>query len=77
MAAITTAILANAGDDIIAQDALYGCTSQFLETEAPELGMSTSFLDVTDLFLLEMELKLHSNTKMVYIERVFRTQLCV
>ncbi len=71
MAAITTAILANArGGHIIAQDALYGCTSQFLEIEAPDLGMSTSFLDVTDLFLLEMELKQYPNTKMVYLESI-------
>ncbi len=71
MAAISTGIIAAAkGGHIVAQDALYGCTSQFLELEAPELGMSTSFVDITDLFLLELELKKHSNTKLVYIESI-------
>ena len=71
MAAITTGIIAAARNGhVVAQDALYGCTSQFLELEAPDLGISTSFVDTTDLFLLEMELKKHSNTKMVYIESI-------
>lgn len=71
MAAISTGIIAAAkGAHIVAQDALYGCTSQFLELEAPELGMSTSFVDITDLFLLELELKKHSDTKLVYIESI-------
>ncbi len=71
MAAISTAIIAAArGGHVVAQDALYGCTSQFLELEAPELGITTSFVDITDLFLLEIELKKHSNTKLVYIESI-------
>ena len=71
MAAITTGIIALARNGhVIAQDALYGCTSQFLELEAPDLGISTSFVDTTDLFLLEMELKKHPNTKLVYIESI-------
>jgi len=71
MAAITTAIIAAArGGHVVAQDALYGCTSQFLELEAPELGITTSFVDVTDLFLLEMELKKNANTKLVYVESI-------
>lgn len=71
MAAITTGIIAVArGGHVIAQDALYGCTSQFLEIEAPDLGISTSFVDVTDLFLLEMELNKYPNTKLVYLESI-------
>jgi methionine-gamma-lyase len=71
MAAITTATISAArGGHVVAQDALYGCTSQFLELEAPDLGISTSFVDITDLFLLEMELKKHPNSKLVYIESI-------
>ncbi len=71
MSAITTAVIAAArGGHVVAQDALYGCTSQFLELEAPELGISTSFVDITDLFLLEVELKKNPNTKLVYIESI-------
>jgi len=78
MAAITTGIIALArGGHVVAQDALYGCTSQFLDSEAPELGISTSFVDITDLFLLEIELKKHPNTKLVYIESIANPTLRV
>ena len=71
MAAITTGIISFAkGKHIIAQDALYGCTSQFLKEETEMLGMSTSFIDMTDLFLLEMELKKNSNTALIYLESI-------
>jgi len=71
MSAISTGIIAAArGGHVVAQDALYGCTSQFLDIEAPELGISTSFVDITDLFLLEIELTKHQNTKLVYIESI-------
>ena len=71
MAAITTGIISIAkGKHIIAQDALYGCTSQFLKEETEMLGMSTSFIDMTDLFLLEMELKKNPNTALVYLESI-------
>jgi methionine-gamma-lyase len=71
MAAITTGIISIAKEGhIIAQDALYGCTSQFLKEETEMLGMSTSFIDMTDLFILEMELKQHPNTKLIYLESI-------
>lgn len=71
MAAITTGIISIAkGKHIIAQDALYGCTSQFLKEETEMLGMSTSFIDMTDLFLLEMELKKNPNTALIYLESI-------
>lgn len=71
MAAITTGIISFAnGNHIIAQDALYGCTSQFLKEETDLLGMSTSFVDMTDLFLLEMELKQHPDTALIYLESI-------
>jgi len=71
MAAITTGIISLAkGKHIIAQDALYGCTSQFLKEETKMLGMSTSFIDMTDLFLLEIELKKNPNTALIYLESI-------
>lgn len=71
MAAITTAIISLAnGGHIIAQDALYGCTSQFLKEEAGQLGMSTSFVDTSDVFLVELELKKNPKTKLIYLESV-------
>ncbi len=71
MAAITTGIISFAkGKHIIAQDALYGCTSQFLKEETQPLGMSASFVDMSDLFLLEMELKKNPNTALVYLESI-------
>jgi len=71
MAAITTGIISFAkGKHIIAQDALYGCTSQFLKEETEMLGMSTSFVDMTDLFLLEMELKKNEDTALIYLESI-------
>jgi len=78
MAAITTAIISNClGKHVIAQDALYGCTSQFLKEEAPEMGISTSFIDMSDLFLLEMELHKHPNTRLIYLESIANPTMTV
>lgn len=78
MAAITTGIIALAKNGhVVAQDALYGCTNQFLAKQAPELGISTSFVDMSDLFLLELELKRHSNTKLVYLESIANPTMTV
>lgn len=71
MAAITTGIISLAnGGHVIAQDALYGCTSQFLKEEAGALGMSVSFVDTSDLFMVEMELKKHPQTRLIYFESI-------
>lgn len=71
MASITTGIISFAKEKhIIAQDALYGCTSQFLKEETEMLGMSTSFIDMTDLFLLEIELKKNPKTALIYLESI-------
>ncbi|MEQ8524784.1 PLP-dependent aspartate aminotransferase family protein [Gracilimonas sp.] len=78
MAAISTGILAMAkGGHVVAQDALYGCTSQFLKEEAPALGISTSFVDMSDLFLVEMELKKNPETKLVYLESIANPTMTV
>ncbi|MFN1834505.1 PLP-dependent aspartate aminotransferase family protein [Balneola sp. MJW-20] len=71
MAAITTGIISLARNGhVIAQDALYGCTSQFLKEEAPSMGISTSFVDTSDTFLVEMELKQHPDTTLIYLESI-------
>lgn len=78
MAAITTGIISIAkGNHIIAQDALYGCTSQFLKEETGLMGMSTSFIDMADLELLESELKKHTNTALVYLESIANPTMTV
>lgn len=78
MAAITTGIISLAkGEHIIAQDALYGCTSQFLKEEAGTLGMSVSFVDTSDVFLVEMELKKHPETKLIYLESIANPTMSV
>lgn len=78
MAAITTAIISTClSNHVIAQDALYGCTSQFLKEEAPEMGITSSFVDMSDLFLLEMELHKHPNTRMIYLESIANPTMTV
>lgn len=78
MAAISTGILSlGLGKHVIAQDALYGCTSQFLKEEAPLMGISTSFVDTSDLFKVEMELKKHTNTGLVYLESIANPTMAV
>lgn len=69
MAAISTALIATAnGGSIIAQPTLYGCTGQFLTEEAPELGMTTYFVDLNDTEALEEALQNHPETKVIYGE---------
>lgn len=71
MAAITTGILSMAkGGHVIAQNDLYGCTSQFLKEEAPGMGISVSFVDTSDVFMVEMELKKYPETKLIYLESI-------
>lgn len=71
MAAITTGIISFAKNGhIIAQDALYGCTNQFLKEEAGSLGMTASFIDTSNLDLLEQEFKKHPDTKLIFLESI-------
>lgn len=78
MAAITTGILSMAsGRHVIAQDALYGCTSQFLKEEAPRMGVSVSFTDTSDAFLVEMQLKQHPDTALIYLESIANPTMMV
>ncbi len=78
MGAISTSLISFGGQGhIIAQDALYGCTSQFLFEQAPGIGITTSFIDMCDLFMLEMELKKNPTTKLVYLESIANPTMSV
>ncbi|MDZ7807894.1 MAG: PLP-dependent aspartate aminotransferase family protein [Gracilimonas sp.] len=71
MAAISTGIISFAvGGHVIAQNDLYGCTSQFLKEEAPGMGMNVSFTDTSDVRNIEELLKKHSDTKLIYLESI-------
>lgn len=69
MAAITTTLIAAANQgSIIAQPTLYGCTGQFLKEEAPELGMTTYFVDLNNLEVLESTLEKNPDVQVIYGE---------
>ena len=69
MAAITTTLIAAArGGSIIAQPTLYGCTGQFLQEEAPDLGIKTHFMNLNDLDALDAALKQYPEVKVIYGE---------
>lgn len=71
MAAISTALIAlGLGKRIIAQRALYGCTSQFLTEEAPKMNMPVTLIDPTDLDELETTLRNNPDTGVVYLESI-------
>src|SRR5690554_1724112 len=54
MAAITTGIMAvAAGKRVLAQGALYGCTSQFLQEDAARLNIAVTNVDPNDLDAVE------------------------
>ena len=68
MGAITAAIYCNvvAGDEIVADETLYGCTFAFLSKEITQLGVKTTFIDMNDLDALKAALT--EKTKIVYFE---------
>lgn len=69
MAAITTTMLAVArGGHILAQEALYGCSSEFLKEQAPELGIEVTFVNGSDLDAVEAALAARPDTRLVFLE---------
>lgn len=68
MGAITAAIYCNvvAGDEIVADETLYGCTFAFLSKEITQLGVKTTFVDMNDLDALKAALT--EKAKIVYFE---------
>ncbi|MEA4895061.1 MAG: methionine gamma-lyase [Oscillospiraceae bacterium] len=68
MGAITSVIwpLVSAGDHIIADKTLYGCTFEFLSKHITRFGVEVTFVDTTDEEAYRAALT--SKTKIVYIE---------
>jgi methionine-gamma-lyase len=70
MGAITAVMLQLCGseDHIVSSRTIYGGTYAFLKNFTPRLGISTSFVDITDLEAVESAI--NKNTKMLYCESV-------
>lgn len=68
MGAITSALwtICKAGDHIIADGTLYGCTFAYLSHGISRYGVEVTFLDTSDLDALKAALR--PNTKVVYLE---------
>jgi cystathionine beta-lyase/cystathionine gamma-synthase len=68
MAAITTAILplVEQGDHIVASRDIYGGTFNFLNTILPRFGITTSFIDATNIEVIAETIQ--SNTKLLFCE---------
>jgi len=71
MAAITTGMMAlAAGKRILAQEALYGCTSQFLQEEAGRYNIKVTNVDPNDLSAVEAALEKYDDIALVYLENI-------
>ncbi|MCC5914493.1 MAG: aminotransferase class I/II-fold pyridoxal phosphate-dependent enzyme [Balneolaceae bacterium] len=71
MAAITTGIMAlAAGKRVLAQEALYGCTSQFLQEDAPRFNIRVTNIDPNDLISVQKALSEHDDVGLVYLESI-------
>jgi methionine-gamma-lyase len=69
MAAITSTIIAAAGGGrVVAQEALYGCTSEFLNEQAEGLGIAVTFVDGADTDAVIEALDRQPDTKLLYLE---------
>jgi len=77
MAAISTTLLTvlGPGDRLLAQDCLYGGTSDLLTTELAELGIETDFIDGDDP--ASWEERLHPRTRAIYVESLTNPRLQV
>lgn len=65
--AICIAIL-QAGDHLLADTILYGCTNDLFDHVLPRWGIGVDFVDCSDLSAVEEALEKHPNTKMIYLE---------
>lgn len=70
MGAITSTLLqlCKAGDHIVSSRTIYGGTYAFLKNFAPRLNISTSFVDITKLDMVEAAIS--EKTKVLYCETV-------
>lgn len=60
------AALLKSGDHILASRSLFGSTHQILSQLFPRFNISHTYADITDL--ASWESKIHSNTKMIFVE---------
>lgn len=71
MAAITTGFLALAsGKRILAQNALYGCTSQFLQEQAGKMNIRVENVDPNNLDDVVAAFKEYGDIALVYLESI-------
>lgn len=71
MAAITTALMAlTGGKRILAQEALYGCTSQFLQEEAGRYNIKVTNMDPNDLDQIIDAFAEYEDIALVYLESI-------
>ena len=70
MGAITPTILqlCGQGDHVVSSRTIYGGTYAFLKNFAPRMGITTSFVDITKLDIVEKAITI--NTKILYCETV-------
>ena len=70
MAAVSSTLLAflKSGDHLLAHQALYGGTQNFLDMDAPRLGIEYSAIDMADPSGWEASLR--PTTRMIYVEGV-------
>ncbi|MBU3010502.1 aminotransferase class V-fold PLP-dependent enzyme [Polaribacter vadi] len=70
MGAITSVLLqlCSSGDHIISSRTIYGGTYAFLKNFTPKFGIATSFIDITNLDVVEASIT--ENTKVLYCEAV-------
>lgn len=70
MGAITPVLLqlCQAGDHVVSSRTIYGGTYAFLKNFAPRLGITTSFVDITNLEVVEAAIT--KDTKVLYCESV-------
>ncbi|MGE5561555.1 MAG: methionine gamma-lyase [Chloroflexota bacterium] len=68
MAAVSAAVLAlvQAGDHVISDETVYGCTHAFMSHMLPKFGVETTFVDASDP--ANVAAALRPNTKVVYVE---------
>ena len=71
MAAITTGLMAlGAGKRILAQETLYGCTSQFLQEGAQKLNIAVTNIKPYDLDSVQQALYEYEDTGLVFLESI-------
>jgi len=77
MGAVSGALMSNiqAGDHIIASDAVYGCTFALLSHQLTKFGIEVTFVDMTDPE--KVEAAVQENSKIIFVETPINPNLIV